>query len=99
MKRRYGRLDLRPCPFLTNPVDAEDRSRAISNVHHTTRIKSDPGCNAEITRKCHRFLERIQTINHTFEPAGDKHLAIRTERDTSGIRNVSRILGNIAADV
>src|SRR5262249_5141496 len=65
VKRRHGRLDLRPGTFLTDAVDAEDRSGAIADIHHPTWIESDSRRDAEITRKRNRFFERIQTVNHT----------------------------------
>src|SRR4026208_2321999 len=99
MKRRNRSLNLRPNTLLTDAVHFKDRSRAIADVHQALAIKSNPRREAQVARKRNRFLERIQLVNITVEPAGDEHLSIGTKRNASRIRDVARVLGNIATDV
>ena len=68
-------------------------------MHQPVAIERDTSRDAEITCKRNRFFEWSYPINNTFESAGNKHLAIGTKSDASGIWNVARVLRNIATDV
>src|SRR5215203_2464104 len=68
-------------------------------MHQALVIESDSSCDSEVPRKWRRLLERIDSVNSAFEPAAYKHLAIVAERNTGRVRNVTRILGDVATDV
>ena len=93
MAQSASTLVLRRCRYF------EDRSRAIADMHHALLIESDPGRDSQIACKRNRFFERRQLVNNALEPARDKHLAIGTERNAGRIRDVARVLRNVATDV
>src|ERR1041385_4088127 len=99
MKCRNGRFDLRPRSFFADPIHFEDRSSAISDIHQTAAIECDPCRNSNIAREDDCLFKRIELVNNSFKPAGDKHLAIESERDAGRIWDVSGVLRNVATDV
>src|ERR1041384_2721365 len=68
-------------------------------MHQPLAIESDSGRDAEIARERNRIFERRQLVNNTLEPARDEHLPIGTERNSGRIRDVARVLRNVAADI